>query len=240
MSVQVDRAMLLAAGRGERLRPLTDTTPKPLCTLDGKMLIDHVLDRVREVGISKIVVNAHHLGDQIEAHVSGWTDVEVQLSREETLLETGGGVVKALPLLGTDLFFVMNADSFWLDGPIPALQRLARNFDPERMDVQLLLARAVAAYGYEGFGDYFVQPDGSLVYRKLGEVAPFVFATASLMHRRALDGMPGGAFSLKRAWDAAEEKGRLFGLVHDGPWFHVSTPLDLAENEQILSERRFA
>jgi MurNAc alpha-1-phosphate uridylyltransferase len=240
MSDKVHRAMLLAAGRGERLRPLTDEKPKPLFPLGGKPIIDHVLDRVCEAGVTDVVVNAHHLAEQIEAHVAGWQRIGAQISREETLLETGGGVVKALPLLVDDLFFVLNADSFWLDGPVPALQRLARSFDPERMDVRLLLARSVAAHGYTGAGDYFVQPDGRLTYRQPGEVAPFVFATASLMHRRALDGMPDGAFSLKRAWDAAEARGRLFGLVHDGPWFHVTTPLDLEENERILSERRFA
>lgn len=240
MSLVVRRAMLLAAGRGERLRPLTDTVPKPLIALAGKPLIDHVLERLLAAGIRELVVNCHHLADQIEAHVGRWRDVGLKISREETLLETGGGVKRALPLLEDELFFVLNADSFWLDGPIPALHRLSRSFDPERMDVRLLLARSVAAHGYSGSGDYFVQSDGRLTYRKPGEIAPFVFATASLMHRRALDGMPDGPFSLKRAWDAAEAGGRLFGLVHDGPWFHVTTQDDLAENERLLAERRLA
>jgi MurNAc alpha-1-phosphate uridylyltransferase len=195
---------------------------------------------VRAAGVTELVVNAHHLAEQIEAHVAGWRDVTVRVSREDTLLDTGGGVVKALDLLGDDVFFVLNADSFWLDGPVPALHRLARSFDPERMDVRLLLARTVAAHGYAGPGDYFVRPDGRLTFRKPGEVAPFVFATASIMHRRALAGMPDGAFSLKRAWDAAEAQERLFGLVHDGPWFHVTTAADLEDNERILSERRLA
>jgi MurNAc alpha-1-phosphate uridylyltransferase len=240
MSLVVRRAMLLAAGRGERLRPLTETVPKPLIALAGKPLIDHVLERLLAAGIRELVVNCHHLADQIEAHVGRWRDVGVKVSREETLLETGGGVKRALPLLEDELFFVLNADSFWLDGPIPALHRLSRSFDPERMDVRLLLARSVAAHGYSGSGDYFVQSDGRLAYRKPGEIAPFVFATASLMHRRALDGMPEGPFSLKRAWDAAEAGGRLFGLVHDGPWFHVTTQDDLVENERLLAERRLA
>ena len=238
MSVTVRRAMLLAAGRGERLRPLTDRIPKPLIALAGRPLIDHVLERLREAGIRELVVNSHHLGEQIEAHVRGWRDVTVRLSRETTLLETGGGVRQALPLLEDEIFFVLNADSFWLDGPVPALHRLLRSFDPERMDVRLLLARTVAAHGYAGSGDYFVHSDGRLAYRKPGEVAPFVFATASLMHVRALAGMPDGAFSLKRAWDAAEARGRLFGLVHDGPWFHVTTADDLADNERLLAEPR--
>ena len=240
MSVIVRRAMLLAAGRGERLRPLTDRIPKPLVPLAGKPLIDHVLERLLAAGVRELVVNCHHLADQIEAHVARWRDVSVRLSREESLLETGGGVVKALPLLEDEIFFVLNADSFWLDGPIPALHRLSRSFDPERMDVRLLLAPSVAAHGYSGPGDYFVQSDGRLTYRKPGEVVPFVFATVSLMHRRALAGMPEGAFSLKRAWDAAEAQGRLFGLVHDGPWFHITNEDDLAENERLLREPRLA
>jgi MurNAc alpha-1-phosphate uridylyltransferase len=232
--------MLLAAGRGERLRPLTDALPKPLIQLAGKPLIDHVLQLLLAAGIRELVVNCHHLADQIEAHVGRWRDVGVTVSREEELLETGGGVKRALPLLEDEVFFVLNADSFWLDGPIPALHRLQRSFDPERMDVRLLLARSVEAHGYEGPGDYRVQSDGRLAYRQPGEVVPFVFATASLMHRRALEGMPDGPFSLKRAWDAAEAKERLFGLVHDGPWFHVSNKNDLAENELLLAERRLA
>ena len=240
MSLVIRRAMLLAAGRGERLRPLTDRIPKPLVPLAGKPLIDHVLERLLQAGIRDLVVNCHHLADQIEAHVMRWRDVTVRVSREATLLETGGGVRQALPLLEDEVFFVLNADSFWLDGPVPALHRLQRSFDPERMDVRLLLARSVAAHGYAGTGDYFAQSDGRLTYRKPGEVAPFVFATVSLMHVRALAGMPDGPFSLKRAWDAAEARGRLFGLVHDGPWFHVTTLDDVADNERLLAEPRLA
>jgi MurNAc alpha-1-phosphate uridylyltransferase len=240
MTGVVRRAMLLAAGRGERLRPLTDRIPKPLVPLAGKPLIDHVLERLVAAGIRELVVNCHHLADQIEAHVRRWRDVAVTISREEELLETGGGVRRALPLLEDEIFFVLNADSFWLDGPIPALHRLSRSFDAERMDVRLLLARSVAAHGYSGTGDYFVQSDGRLAYRKPGDIAPFVFATASLMHRRALEGMPDGPFSLKRAWDAAEARGRLYGLVHDGPWFHVTAENDLTENERLLAERPLA
>ena len=240
MSLVIRRAMLLAAGRGDRLRPLTDATPKPLIPLAGKPLIDHVLERLVAAGIRELVVNSHHLAEQIEAHVGRWRDVSVRISREPTLLETGGGVRNALPLLEDELFFVLNADSFWLDGPIPALHRLQRSFDPERMDARLLLSRSVMAHGYAGSGDYFVQSDGRLAYRKPGQVAPFVFATASLMHRRALEGMPDRPFSLKLAWDAAEARGRLFGLVHDGPWFHVTTAEDVAENERLLAEPRLA
>jgi MurNAc alpha-1-phosphate uridylyltransferase len=234
----IRRAMVLAAGLGLRMRPLTETRPKPLIQVSGRALLDHVLDHLAAAGVETAVVNIHWLGDQIARHLEGRTHPRIVLSREPELLETGGGIVKALPALGDAPFFVINSDSLWLDGATPALQRLADAWDDTRMDALLLLHRTVAAVGYDGAGDYFADPLGVLMRRKPGEIAPHVYAGVHVLHPRLLRDPPAGAFSLNPMWDRAEATGRLFGVMHDGLWYHVGSPDDLAEAQRHLDELR--
>lgn len=231
---EITSAMLLAAGLGERMRPLTLATPKPLIKVGGKALIDHGLERLRQQGISRIVVNAHWLAGQVE----DWARTrDVVLSDERAqLLDTGGGVAKALPLLGHAPFFVLNSDSFWLEGAEPALARMARAFSPE-MDCLLLLASSTTSVGYEGRGDFTMGPDGRLARREGRAVAPFVFAGAYLVRPSLFENAPEGAFSMNLLWDKALAQGRLFGLRHDGRWLHVGTPQAIAAAEAAMEER---
>ncbi len=217
------RAMVLAAGRGERLRPLTDRLPKPLVEIRGKAMLDRALDRLAAAGVIDAVVNLHHLGDQIEAHLAARTRPNIILSRETELLDTGGGVGAALRWLGEAAFFVLNGDVVWLDGTVPALNRLASAWDEATMDALLLLHPAASAYGYEGPGDFLMAPDGRLRRRRERVVAPFVFAGLQILHPRLFAGSPEGPFSLNRLYGLAEERERLWGLRHDGEWFHIGT-----------------
>jgi MurNAc alpha-1-phosphate uridylyltransferase len=234
----IRRAMLLAAGLGLRMRPLTETLPKPLIAVSGRSLLDHALDHLAAAGVETVVINIHWLGEQIARHVEGRTSPRVVLSHEPALLETGGGVVKALPELGDEPFFVVNGDSLWLDGAIPALRRLAEAWRDDQMDALLLMHRTVAAVGYEGAGDFFADPLGRLTRRKPGEIAPHVYAGVHVLHPRLLADAPAGAFSLNLVWDRADAAGRLYGIMHDGLWFHVGTPADLAEAQRYLDELR--
>lgn len=238
--IKVNRAMVMAAGYGKRMRPMTDTRPKPLVKVCGRPLIDHVLDRLEAAGIESVVVNAHYLGDQIETHLEQRRVPTYQISREEILLETGGGLVNALPLLGDEPFYVLNADIFWFDGAIPALERLARAWNGETMDSLLLLQRTVSALSYDGVGDYHADPAGGLTRRQATEVAPFLFAGVELVHPRALAGRKIEPFSRNLVWDDLQEQHRLFGLVHDGLWFHIGSPDDLEAAETYLDERRLS
>jgi MurNAc alpha-1-phosphate uridylyltransferase len=234
----IRRAMLLAAGLGLRMRPLTETRPKPLIAVSGRALLDHALDHLAAAGVETVVVNLHWLGDQIARQVEGRTKPRIVLSHEPELLETGGGILKALPELGDEPFFVINSDSLWLDGATPALQRLSDGWRDDGMDALLLLHRTVAAIGYEGAGDYFADPLGRLARRKPAEIAPHVYAGVHVLHPRLLRDAPKGAFSLNPMWDRAEAAGRLFGIMHDGLWFHVGTPADLADAQRYLDELR--
>ncbi len=227
-------AMVLAAGHGVRMRPLTETRPKPLIEVAGRTLLDRVLDRLHGAGLRRAVVNHHHLGAMIEAHLAGRGDLEIALSPETALLDTGGGVAKALPLLGERPFFVVNGDVVWLDGTMPALARLATAWDDGKMDALLLLHPVVAAHGYDGSGDYFASPTGLLRRRAEREVAPFIFAGLQILSPKLFAGAPEGAFSLNRLYDKAEAEGRLWGIRHDGEWFHVGTPEGLAEVDEVL------
>jgi len=230
------KAMVLAAGLGLRMRPLTLERPKPLITVGEKTMLDHALDRLADAGVETAVVNAHYRGEMIEAHLKGRTAPKIVLSHEETLLETGGGVKKALPHLGTEPAFVVNADILWLDGPQQALKRAAAHWDPERMDALLLLMSTTKAVGYEGRGDFHMDPLGRLTRRGEGEIAPFVFAGVQIVKPElfAWD-TPDGAFSTNLVWDRLQESGRLFGLAHDGAWFHIGTPAALLESEELLA-----
>ena len=227
-------AMVLAAGFGKRLRPLTETLPKPLVQVNGEAMLDRILDRLSEAGVRKAVVNLHHLGEVIEEHLKDRETPEIVLSPEAEILETGGGVKKALPQLGKEPFFVLNGDVLWLDGRRPALQRLAEAWDGRRMDCLLLLHQSVFAYGYDGRGDFMMDPNGLIRRRGEREIAPFVFAGMQILHPKLLDATPEGPFSLNRLYDQAAERGRLYGISHDGEWFHVGTPQDLKTAEAAM------
>jgi N-acetyl-alpha-D-muramate 1-phosphate uridylyltransferase len=230
-------AMVLAAGLGTRLRPVTETIPKPLIEINGRSLLDHVIDRLALVGVERVVVNVHYKAAMVAAQLAQRDRPRIEISHERELLDTGGGVACALPLLG-DVFFVVNSDVFWLDGKDRALQRLAAAFDPESMDAILLLQRTVTAVGYEGSGDYLIDPSGCPHRRGEREVAPFLFGGLQLLHRRAFAGISDRVLSLVRLFDRAEEAGRLSAVVHDGEWYHIGTPEGLAAGRERLSSRR--
>ena len=230
-------AMVLAAGLGTRLRPISDTLPKPLVEIGGRTLLDHAIDRLALAGVERVVVNVHYKAEMVAAQLAGRHHPEIETSREDELLETGGGVAKALPRLG-EWFFVVNSDVFWLDGKNPALLRLAAAFDAERLDAVLLLQRAVTAVGYEGSGDYFLDPLGTPRRRREREIAPFLFSGVQLLHRRLFDGIAEPRFSLNRVYDCAERAGRLHAIVHDGEWYHIGTPEGLAATRARLSSHR--
>jgi N-acetyl-alpha-D-muramate 1-phosphate uridylyltransferase len=229
------RAMVLAAGLGLRMRPLTLERPKPLIPIQGKPMLDHALDRLSEAGVTTAVVNSFYKGEMIAGHLKGRSDPAIILSPEEQLLETGGGVKKALPHLGETPVFVVNADILWLDGPIPTLERLAAQWKPEEMDALLLLMATTKSVGYDGRGDYEMDPLGRLNRRAEQGIAPFVFAGVQIVKPELFRDMPDGPFSTNLVWDRAQEAGRLYGLAHDGMWFHVGTPEALAESEEILA-----
>ena len=231
------RAMVLAAGLGKRMRPLTDTLPKPLVAVAGKPLLDHVLDRLTDAGVEHAVVNVHYLGETNVDHLKPRDRPKIAISDETgVLLETGGGVVKALPLLGDAPFFHINSDTIWIDGVKPNLVRLAEAFDPARMDALLLLAPTAGSIGYDGRGDFAMTPDGVLERRGERAVAPFVYAGAAILSPRLFDGAPQGAFSLTVLFDRAIEAGRLFGLRLEGLWMHVGTPKAIGEAEAAIAD----
>jgi MurNAc alpha-1-phosphate uridylyltransferase len=229
--------MALAAGLGLRMRPLTETMPKPLIEVGGRALLDWGLDHLVRAGVADVVVNLHHLAPQVEAHLADRKAPAIHFSHESELLETGGGIAGALDLLGPDPFYVTNSDVIWLDGPEPALGRLAERWDDGAMDGLLLLHSTVEAYGYDGRGDFFVDPLGLLTRRPERDVAPFLFTGAQILHPRLFAHAPEGAFSLNLLYDRALAGGRLFGVVHDGEWFHVGSPDGLARARTYMAER---
>ena len=231
------RAIVLSAGKGLRMRPITDSTPKPMIQVGGRTLIDRAIDRLEESDVKKVVVNLHHLGDKIERHLVARKSPEIEFSYEDELLETGGGVVKALPLLGDAPFFVVNADAMMLNGSNAALDRMKTAWDDEAMDVLVLLNSTVESYGYDGFGDFSVDPNGVISRRPEREVSPYVFTGTQILHPRIFKDTPDGAFSLNTLYDRAIEERRLFGIVHDGEWFHIGTPDGLAEAERYIQTR---
>jgi MurNAc alpha-1-phosphate uridylyltransferase len=232
--------MVLAAGMGVRMRPLTDRMPKPLVAVAGKPLLDHVLDRLAEAGVDTAVVNVHYLADQIERHAAeraaaGRKSPRIVISDERgELLDTGGGVVKALPLLGDAPFFHLNADTIWIDGVKPNLLLLSEMFDPARMDALLLLAATSGSVGYGGRGDFTMAPDGRLTRRGERDVAPFVYAGVAILHPAMFSTAPPGAFSLNLLFDRAIGAGRLYGLRLEGVWMHVGTPEAIAAAEEAI------
>ena len=233
MTTTPKNAMVLSAGLGTRMRPLTERMPKPLVEVGGKPLIDHVLDRLAAAGVERVVVNVHHFAEQLERHLAGRSKPEITISDERgLLLGTGGAVVKALPLLGEAPFFHVNSDSIWIDGVKPNLVRLAEGFDPAAMDALLLLAPTTGSIGYAGRGDFAFAADGRLTRRAERAVAPFVFAGAAILAPTLFKDAPQGEFPLTVLFDRAVEQGRLYGLRLEGLWMHVGTPeaIALAEN----------
>ena len=229
----IDTAMILAAGRGERMRPLTDTIPKPLIAVAGRSLLERSLDRLIAHGVRNIIVNVHHLGHQIADRIGD----RARIVYEERLLETGGSVRNALPLLGAGPFFVLNGDGLWREKSGTMLERLEMKWNPERMDALLLLHPIHKVIGREATdrGDYFIEPGGRARYRGIASLAPYVFASVSVCDARLFQDSPEGAFSLLKLWNQAEDKGRLFAVFNDGDWFHIGTPQALAEAERMLA-----
>lgn len=231
-----DTAMVMAAGLGKRMRPLTATRPKPLVSVAGRTLLDRTLDHLREAGVSRAVVNVHYLADAIEAHLGArGQGLDIQISDErEALLETGGGLVKALPLIDRDTFFVVNSDNLWVDGAVDTLKLLAARWDDAAMDALLLLVPYARAACHSGQGDFHMDGTGRLRRRVHGRVAPFVYTGIQLVSKRLIVDPPEGAFSTNLFWDRAIESGRLYGLVHPGLWFDVGTPQAVKRTEALL------
>ncbi|MDQ3144369.1 MAG: nucleotidyltransferase family protein [Pseudomonadota bacterium] len=229
-------AMVMAAGLGKRMRPLTATRPKPLVQVAGKALIDHVMDRLRAAGVERIVVNVHYLADALEAHLqTSATGLDVTVSDERSLLlETGGGMVQAAPMIDDDPFLVVNSDNYWIDGPADTLRLLASHWREEEMDALLLVVPHARAANNAGVGDFHMDAIGRLRRRGLGRVAPFVYTGIQIVSKRLLRDAPAGAFSNNIFWDRAIEEGRCFGAVHQGLWFDVGSPPSIAATEAAL------
>lgn len=234
MSARITRGMVLAAGLGTRMGALRQRLPKPLVEVAGRSLLDRVLDRFAAAGVTEAVVNIHYKGEMIAEHLGGRSAPRIETSPEAELLETGGGVANALDRLGPGPFFVANADALWTDGPVPTLARLAAAWDDARMDALLLLYPATAP-GYGRQGDYFLEASGRARRRRQEAKAPLLFAGVQVLHPRLFAGEPVAKYSLVRLYDKAEAAGRLYGIEHDGGWFHVGTPESIAETEARLA-----
>jgi MurNAc alpha-1-phosphate uridylyltransferase len=230
-------AMVMAAGLGKRMRPLTATRPKPLVEVAGKRLIDHCLDRLRAAGVKRVVVNVHYLADALEAHLSHRVEgLEVVISDERRqLLDTGGGLLHALPLIDSDPFLSVNSDNLWIDGPVDSRRLLASSWDDARMDALLLLVPLARANCHMGQGDFHMSASGALRRKQRGGVAPFVYTGIQMVsHRLCAGELPEGPFSTNLLWDRAIAAGRCFGLVHEGLWFDVGTPINVKKTEELL------
>lgn len=230
------KAMVFAAGLGTRMRPLSDTIPKPLIKVAGKPMIDHALDRFAVAGLETAIVNVHHLADQIEAHLANRTNPKILISDErEILLDQGGGIGKALPLLGREPFFLCNTDAFWIEGPSQNLHRLAQAWNPATMDVLLLVAATAASIGVDWAGDFSMAGDGRLIRRAEREVAPFVYAGVGIIKPELFAAETREVYRLAPFFFEAAEKDRLFGLRLDGLWLHVGSPEAIEEAESTIA-----
>ncbi len=228
--------MIMGAGLGSRMRPLTNDRPKPLVTVAGKALIDHSIDRLVAAGVTRIVVNLHYKAAMLRAHLEARRDAEILFSDEtEQLLDTGGGVVKALPLLGDAPFFILNSDSIWIETGEPALQAMQAAWDTSRMDGLLLLADLATAIGYDGSGDFVRLADGQVARANTSSAPPYGYLGTQIVHPRLFDGAPQGPFSTNIMWDRAIAQGRLFGTLLDGVWLHVGTPQARDEAQAALA-----
>jgi len=231
------RAMILAAGLGTRMRPLTENVPKPLVKVRGKALIDHVIDRLVSADVEMIVVNVHHHAELLRSHLATRRDVEIVVSDEtDAILGSGGGIFKVLPMFEGEPFFTHNADSIWVEGYGHALERMIARWNPHEMDALLLAASLVTAIGYEGPGDFLMDADGRLSRVPEGRLSPFAYPGVQIIHPRFFDGAKPGAFSINPLWDRAIESGRLFGVRLDGVWMHVGTPEALRQSEEFLAD----
>ncbi len=233
-----ETAFILAAGLGNRMRPLTNDRPKPLIKVGGQALIDYAVDALRRANVSRAVVNAHYCADQIDGWASRARDIKISVSDERAqLLDTGGGIKKALPQLGMSPFFVLNSDGFWLETKVPALTRLRAAWDDSSMDCLLLLCPVEKALGFDGAGDFHIDAEGRLARRRTSALPLYAYIGAYLVHPRLFAGVAEEAFGMNRLWDKAIAAGRLFGLVHDGLWLHVGTPDAVAMAEAHLKNR---
>ena len=237
MATEVTRAMVMAAGLGTRMRAHNDAVPKPLVPVAGKPLLDHALARLAAAGVGRVVVNVHHKAQMIVAHLKTRQQPEIVISDEtDALLDTGGGVARALPQLGNKPFFVLNTDALWLEGPTPALAMMAARFDPEKMDCLMLLAPLVTSLGVTGRGDFTMDGQGRLTRRQPQMVSPFIYAGVCLLRPELFDGAPQAPrFSMNLLWDRALEEGRLFGILHEGIWMHVGDRQAVAEAEKLIA-----
>ena len=231
-------AMIMAAGLGKRMRPLTATRPKPLIEVAGQSLLDHVLERLRASGVTRVVVNVHYLADAVEAHLASRAHgLEIVISDERGLLmETGGGLVQAAPLIDSDPFLAVNSDNLWIDGPADTLRLLASQWDDRRMDALLLLVPLARAENHSGMGDFHMDRSGRLRRRQRSRVAPFVYTGVQMLSKRLLRDAPDGPFSTNILWDRAIDEGRCFGAVHHGLWFDVGTPGAIPMTEAALQD----
>jgi len=237
MSKGPTRAMILAAGLGTRMAPLTKERPKPLIELRGKALIDHVIDKMVKNGVTFIVVNVHYIAERLIVHLKKRKDVTIRICDEtDAILDTGGAIAKALPLFEGQPFFTQNADSLWVEGMGSSIVRMRARWDPDTMDALMLLAPTVTAIGFEGRGDFVMDAEGLLQRRGEMQLAPFVWTGFQIVHPRLFDGAPTGRFSINPLWDRAIDKGRLFGMRLDGVWIHVGTPQGLTDAERFLSD----
>jgi len=230
-------AMVLGGGMGKRMLPLTADIPKPMVRLKGRTLIDHVLDRIAAAGVARAVVNVHYCADKLESHLKQRKKPEILISDErQQLLDTGGGVNKALPLLGKEPFLIHNSDSVWIEGVGSNLERLFSFWNPDSMDSVMLLASAATSLGYDGSGDFAMDKDGRLIRRGERQMAPFVFTGVSIAHPRLFEGSPEAPFSLNVLWSRSIAAGRAWGVRMEGVWMHVGTPEALAQAEQCLND----
>ena len=232
-------AMVMAAGLGKRMRPLTATRPKPLVEVAGRTLLDHVFDRLRSAGVKRAVVNVHYLADALEAHLNNRVKgIEVVISDERgRLMETGGGIVQARDLIGDEPFLVVNSDNLWLDGPSDAIRMLAARWDDATMDALLLMVPLARAHNHGGQGDFMLSPDGRITgRRKAGRIAPFVYTGVQILAPRVIADWPEGPFSTMLFWERAIAAGRAYGLVHQGLWFDVGTPQAIAATEALIAD----
>ncbi|PLW75887.1 nucleotidyltransferase family protein [Cohaesibacter celericrescens] len=229
--------MILAAGLGKRMRPLSAITPKPLIPVAGQAMIDRALSALALAKVSRTVINVHYLADLVEVHVRKHAHMDIVISDErEELLETGGGITKALPMIGEAPFYVLNSDSFWMEGAVSNLDILANHWIPDDMDALLLLSPTVQAVGYQGRGDFLMDPFGRLRRRKAHEVSPFVYSGAAIMHPRLFDGASATCHSLNVQFDKAIAEDRLYGVIMDGTWMHVGTPSAIPLAERAIAE----
>ena len=237
----IKRAMIMGAGLGTRMRPLTDDRPKPLVMVAGRTLIDHSIDRLVAAGVIEIVVNIHYKAAMLVAHLDKRRDVTVIWSDEtEQLLDTGGGVVKALRHFQDEPFFVLNSDSIWVETGTPVLSSMQQAWDGARMDALLLLAQMDTAMGYDGAGDFVLLDDKTIARAKGRSEKPYAYPGVQIVHPRLFDGAPSGGFSTNRMWDVAIKKRRLYGMRLDGVWIHVGTPDAVTEAEEFLADRALA